>query len=187
MAAALKQYYFIEFLHILITIYTIYVITNCLFVYIGSINSSNVKCCSKNSTLHRRPLLPKGQRKGDQSQHLLLLSLTKCKKQKQWRNKVMEAAISSVIDENTPILRAARKHGIPKSTLHDRISEKVEHGKKPGPKQLLSAAEEEFSSFLIEVSQAGYGKTRKEVKNVAGMVAVDKGRRSKPIVSDGWF
>ena len=100
----------------------------------------------------------------------------------------MEAAISSVIDENTPILRAARKHGVPNSTLHDRISGKVKHGKKPGPKQLLSAAEEEeFSSFLIEVSRAGYGKTRKEVKSVAGMVAVDKGRKSKPIVSDGWF
>ena len=31
------------------------------------------------------------------------------------------------------------------------------YGKKPGPSQ-LSAAEEEFSSFLIEVSQAGYGR-----------------------------
>ena len=29
--------------------------------------------------------------------------------------------------------------------------------------------------------------TRKEVKSVAGMVAVDKGKRSKPTVSDGWF
>ena len=68
----------------------------------------------------------------------------------------MEAAINSVVDENT---QAARKYGIPKSTLYDRISGKVQHGKKPGPSQLLSAAEEEeFSSFLIEVSQAGYGR-----------------------------
>ena len=37
------------------------------------------------------------------------------------------------------------------------------------------------------MAQAGYGKTRKEVRSVAGMVAVDKGRRSKPIVSEGWF
>ena len=99
----------------------------------------------------------------------------------------MEAAINSVVDENTPVLQAARKYGIPKSTLHDRISGKVQHGKKLGPSLLLSAAEEEFSSFLIEVSQADYEKTRKEVKSVAGMVAVDKGKRSKPIVSDGWF
>ena len=87
----------------------------------------------------------------------------------------------SVRDENTPVLRAAQKHGIPRSTLYNCINRKVDRGDKPGPKQLLSAAEEEFSSFLIEVAQAGYGKTRKEVRSVAGMVAVDKGKRSKPI------
>ena len=146
---------------------------------------------SKNSTVHRRPLQPKGQRKRGRPRSKsapAVLSVAKCNKRKQWSNEAMEAAINSVVDENTPVLRAARKYGIPKSTLHDRISGKVQHGKKPGPSQLLSAAEEEeFSSFLIEVSQAGYEKTRKEVKSVAGMVAVDKGKRSKPIVSDGWF
>ena len=48
-------------------------------------------------------------------------------------------------------------HGIPKSTLHDRISGNVTHGDKPGPDQLLSPAEEEeLSNFLVEVAQAGY-------------------------------
>ena len=79
-------------------------------------------------------------------------------------------------------------HGIPKSTLYDRISGKVKYSDKPGPKQLLSAAEkEEFSSILVKVAQASNGKTRKEVRSVAGMAAVDKGRSSKPIVSEGWF
>ena len=96
--------------------------------------------------------------------------------------------MKSVIDENTPVSRAANKYGVPKSTLHDRISGKVCHGDKPGPKQLLSPAEEEeFSNFLIEVAQVGYGKTRKEVRSIAGRVAVDKGRKDKPIVSHGWF
>jgi len=75
----------------------------------------------------------------------------------------MEAAMRSVLDENTPtcIPRAARNHGVPKSTLHNRISRNVTHGDKPGPKQLLSPVEKaEFSEFLIEVAQAGYGKTR---------------------------
>ena len=84
----------------------------------------------------------------------------------------------SVLDENKPISRAARNHGVPKSTLHDRISGNVTHGDKPGPKQLLSPVEEaEFSDFLIEVAQAGYGKTRKEIRYIAGCVAVDKGRK----------
>ena len=59
----------------------------------------------------------------------------------------MEAAISSVIDENTPISQAAWKHGIPRSTLYDRISGKVKHGDKPGPKQSFSATEEEEFSY----------------------------------------
>ena len=94
----------------------------------------------------------------------------------------------SVLDENTPISRAVRNHGVPKSTLHDRISRNVTHGDKPGPKQLSSPVEEaEFSEFLIEVAQAGYGKTREEIKHIAGSVAVDKGRKKTPDVSHGWF
>ena len=86
------------------------------------------------------------------------------------------------------ISRAARNHGVPKSTLHDRISGNVIHGDKPGPKQLLSPVEEaEFSEFLIEVAQAGYGKTSKEIRQIAGRVAVDKGRKKTPNVSYGWF
>ena len=67
---------------------------------------------------------------------------------------------------------------MPKSTLHDRISWNVVHGDKPGLDPLLSPAEEEeLSNFLIEVAQAGYGKTRKEVRHIAGRVAVDKKKK----------
>lgn len=110
-----------------------------------------------------RPLLRKSQRKRGRPRSKsapAAVSTEKLgKKRKQWSNTAMEAAIKSVTDENTPISRSAKVHGVPKSTLHDRISGKVCHGKKPGPKQLLSPAEEEeFSNFLIEVAQAGYGK-----------------------------
>jgi len=80
-----------------------------------------------------------------------------------------------LIDENNHISRAAEDHDVP-STLHERISGKVSHGYKPGPKPLLSAVEErEFTNFLVEVSQAGHGKTRNEVWSIAGRVAIDKG------------
>jgi len=93
-----------------------------------------------------------------------------------------------VIDKSVPLLQAANKHGLPKSTLRDQITGKVKHGDKPGPKPLLTTAEEnEFANFLVEVSQAGYGKTRKEVRQIAGSVAVDKGSRNKVMVSHGWF
>ena len=97
----------------------------------------------------------------------------------------MAAAMKSVTDENTLILQA-RMHYISKSTLHDHISENVTDGDKPGPDQLVSPAEEEeLSNFLIEIAQAGYRKTRKEIRNIAGRVTVDKKRRKTPDISHG--
>ena len=82
-------------------------------------------------------------------------------------------------------------HGIPKLTLQDHISGNVTNGDKPGPYQLLSPAEEEeLSNLLVEVAQAGYEKTRKQIRNihpVASRVAVDKKRRKILDVSHGWF
>ena len=77
---------------------------------------------------------------------------------------------------------------ISKSTLHNHISQNVTHGDKPGPDQLLSPAEEEeLSNFIIEIAQAGYRKTRKEIRNIIGRVTVDKKRRKTPDISHGWF
>ena len=77
---------------------------------------------------------------------------------------------------------------IPKTTLYDRISGKVLHGSKPGPKPYFSPTEErEMANFLIDVAKAGYGKTRKEVQQIAGMAAHDKGRIANCQVSRGWF
>ena len=81
-------------------------------------------------------------------------------------------------------------HNISKSTLHDCINGNTIHGNKSGPGQLLSLAEEEeLSNFLIKVAQAGYGKTRKEIRSTSGRVAVDKKRRktSDASLSHGWF
>ena len=55
--------------------------------------------------------------------------------------------MKSVMEKNTPISQAAEMHGVPKLTLHDRISGNVTHGDKPGPDQLLSPAKEEELSL----------------------------------------
>jgi len=85
------------------------------------------------------------------------LNTEKCAKtQKQWTNKNTEAAMKAVIDENTPISRAAKDHYVPVSTLHDKVSGKVSHGDKPGPKPLLSAVEEkEFANFWCKFPRLG--------------------------------
>ena len=63
------------------------------------------------------------------------------------------AAIPSVHD-GTPIYKAAKVHGVPRFTLHDRISGKVKHGTNPGPKPYLSKAEvTELSEFLVDIAK----------------------------------
>ena len=53
-------------------------------------------------------------------------------------------------------------HGVPRSTLHDRISGRVVHGTDSGLSPYLSHQEEnEFSKFIEETVKAGYGRSRK--------------------------
>lgn len=55
-------------------------------------------------------------------------------KRKQWTNVQMENAIKSVLDSTAiSISSAARDHGIPVTTLKDRLSGRVQHGTNPGP------------------------------------------------------
>ena len=83
----------------------------------------------------------------------------------------MLAAIAAV-KEGTAILRAAKEHDVPRTTLQDRILGKVVHGTKPGPRPYLEPIEEnELSNFLVDTAKAGFGKTRKEVKALVTKVA----------------
>ena len=51
------------------------------------------------------------------------------------------------------MLRTSKLYGIPKSTVHDRISGKVIHGQKPEPKQYFTPAEEnDMADFLADVA-----------------------------------
>ena len=108
-------------------------------------------------------------------------------KRKQWTNEAMVAALEAVKQGET-ILRAARTHGVPRTTLQDRVHEKVTHGAKPGPKPYLAPAEEkELSLFIVDVAKAGYGKTRQQIKAIAENVANEKGTIRSKKVTDGWF
>ena len=79
------------------------------------------------------------------------------KTRKQWSDESMLAAIEAV-KNGEPLLRAAVMFGVPRTTLGDRI---CVHGTKCGPRPYLSPDEElQLSEFIVEVGQAGYGKTR---------------------------
>ena len=80
------------------------------------------------------------------------------------------------VEDGSPVNQAARDHGVPKTTLRDRLSGRITHGSKPGPKPYLTSSEElELSSFIKESAKVGYGRTRKNVMIIAERVAKDKG------------
>ena len=77
----------------------------------------------------------------------------------------MKAALESVIKDGLSQNRAADLHGVPRSTLKDRLSGKVIHGTNPGPQSYLSSSEElELASFLVDAVKMGYSRTRHDVK-----------------------
>lgn len=78
--------------------------------------------------------------------------------------------------------------GVPRTTLNDRLSGRVEHGRKPGPALYLnSVKEKELGDFLKSCASVGYGKIRKDVMHIAEAVATEKGVLRKDRISQGWW
>ena len=74
--------------------------------------------------------------------------LGRSNKRKLWTNEQMLAALK-VVEEGQPINQVTCDHGIPKTTLKDRVSGRVTHGTNPGPTPYLSIVEEdELGNFL---------------------------------------
>ena len=100
----------------------------------------------------------------------------------------MMAAMVSVCRDGLSRNRAAQLHGVPRSTLNDRLSGRVMHGDKPGPKPYLTADEEsELSVHLVTVSKMGLGKTRREVMGLVERYVKQKGSLKCSAISDGWW
>ena len=92
------------------------------------------------------------------------------------------------VEEGLGINKASGDHGVPASTLKDRVSGRVKHGVKPGPKPYLCLVEEqELGSFLKSCATMGYGKTRRDVMHSAESVAREKGILKKDCITHGWW
>ena len=71
-------------------------------------------------------------------------------KRKLWTNEQMEAVMLSVGNGEMSANKATDLHGVPRSTLKDHLSGRVEHGKNPGPQPYLTRDEEqELSAHLL--------------------------------------
>ena len=109
-------------------------------------------------------------------------------KRRQWSERQMLAALDSVIKDGLSGNKAAVLHGVPPSTLKDRLSGRVAHGKKPGPAPYLTSKEEkELSDHLIYAARTGYGKTRRDVINLVEGYMLKKQPPKSVNLSNGWW
>ena len=100
---------------------------------------------------------------------------TRPEKLKQWSNESMVKAMEAVRSEGMRINKATSVFEVPPMTLKDRLSGRVKHGINPGP--IPKVEEAELTSFLIQSSGIGYGKTKREVINIVKQTLEKKGRK----------
>ena len=105
---------------------------------------------------------------------------------KKWSDEQMGKAITAVEHEGISLRQAAEMFEIPRSTLHDHVTGRIEHGALPGPSPYLAKEEEEeLIAFLIKCANIGYSHTRYQVMAIIQEILEDKGIKAH--VSDGWW
>lgn len=104
---------------------------------------------------------------------------------KNWDNEKMTRAHQAVLSGMT-VRRAAEEFAVPRSTLHDRVSGKVQYGCKSGPRRYLNSTEEmELANFITGCASLGYSRTKKQIIE-AVQRAVDK-KEMNVTVSMSWW
>ena len=69
---------------------------------------------------------------------------------RKWSDEAMQKAMTAVEREGASLRQASEMFAIPRSTLHDHVSGRIEHGALPGPNPYLTKEEEkELVSFLV--------------------------------------
>lgn len=120
------------------------------------------------------------------SERTISASVGRPQKYKEWTDERMAKALHAVKEKRMPIREAALRFDVPKSTLGDRVSGRVQHGAVSGPpKYLISYEEDELSRFLIKCANIGFPKTRQEVLVLVDNIIASKGISHK--VTNGWW
>lgn len=97
-----------------------------------------------------------------------------------WSQDDLINAVHDIREKKISYREAEAAYGIPKSTLYDYSTGKVEFGARPGPLSILTAAEEQIIvEYAIEMSRIGYGKTREQILEMVKKI-IDKDGRPNP-------
>ena len=109
-------------------------------------------------------------------------------KLKQWDNDSMVHAMEAVRSGKMGQNQAAKTYDVPRTTLKDRLSGRVKHGKKSGPEPYLTTEEEaELAEFLKQCARMGHGKTKKELFSIVQRSLIKKGRSLEHFNGEGWW
>ena len=105
---------------------------------------------------------------------------------KQWSEEQMKKAVDAVVISKLSVRNAAMQYNVPKSTLGDRISGRVQLGAVSGPAKYLTLSEEsELSRFLSRCCQIGYARSKLEVLALVQRILYSKGMKVN--LSHGWW
>ena len=84
----------------------------------------------------------------------------------------MVAAVDCIQSGNKGLREASRLYNVPVETLRRRVTGEVEMGCRPGPSTILSKEQEDkLCSYLIRMSEMGFGLTREDVLHLAFAIA----------------
>ena len=104
---------------------------------------------------------------------------------RRWNSESMEKVLKEV-ELGMPIRQACEIFSVPKSSVHDRVSGKVDCKARSGPTPYLSfEEEEELASFLIQTAKIGYPHAKKQV--LALVQKIVEGKEIETTLSNGWW
>lgn len=104
---------------------------------------------------------------------------------RKWDPDRMTKAIAAV-EHGDSVRLASEKYSVPRSTLHDYLSGKVQQWGKSGPKTYLNQEEEdELVCFVTRCARIGYPHTKKQVLAIVQQIIDNKGIET--VISNGWW
>ena len=107
-------------------------------------------------------------------------------KYKNWTESKLYKAFEAV-QGGMSIRRASESYGVPRSTLQDRVSGRMQFGTKSGPPRYLDdEEEEELVQFILGCAAMGYAKSKQEIIAIVRNVVAAKDK-DVGLVTDGWW
>ena len=95
----------------------------------------------------------------------------------------LDIAVQRIKEEGLSYRKAAAQYGIPRSTLHDRVTGKSMSSKR-GPPTVLTAAEEQMlADWALHMADIGYGRTREQLCATVKEI-LDKDGRENPFTDN---